>query len=167
MKIGLAVCWMLDVICGVVFVTCSDRQIPTVIYTLADCSFLTLTVATYTSLMCKRRKSLQTNTNADALRGKSHGQGIPKFCLVTGLIIFSFTMFVAIPNTFWLFIFDLESFGEVVGQVMWSLNNLINPCVYIVLQKTARILLRRKLMTWMTTKKDQPAPTENYAKTTV
>ena len=170
MKIGLAVCWILGVICGVVFVSLNDRQISIVIYTSADCSFLTVTVATYTSLMCsirKRRKSLQTNTNTDVLRVKSYGQGIPKFYLVTGLIILSFTMFVAIPNIFSSFIFDLESFGEVVGQIMWSLNNLIDPCVYIFLQKTARILLRRKLMAWRITKKNQRAPRENYAKTTV
>ena len=170
MKLALAVCWITRHISGGLFVVLRLRWIVIIIHMLLIVCFMMLTVVTYTSILCKirkRRKSLQKNANAHISRGNNRVQDSSKFYLVTTLIMSSFTLFVVIPYVYSLYdnVADIKSFKVVVLQLVWSANNIIDPCIYIFLQMPVRNLLRRKLITWCRTRHPQQEYRGNSART--
>ena len=149
-KIVLALCWVLGVISGGLFVILSSRWIGLSTHIFLQGYFLILSVATYISILRKihkRRKLLRTNPN-------SHDSSHSQFYLVTCLIISSFILFVEIPDLYRLSIneFDIKSFKFSVLQLIWSVNNIADPCIYIFLQESARNLLKEMFRSWRNTK---------------
>ena len=150
MKIGLVLCWILGIVCGGLYAILRFRKIGISIHIFLDGCFLILTVATYASILCKvheRRKLLRTNPN-------SHNSSHSQFYLVTCLIISSFTLFVGIPDIYRLSIpkFDIKSFYSNLSRLAVSVNNIIDPCIYIFLQQSVRNILREKLVSWRKSK---------------
>ena len=147
MKIALVLTWVIGIISGGLFIILSSRWIGTSIHIFLQGNFLILTVATYISILCKihkRKKLLRTNPN-------SHNNSHSQFYLVTCLTISSFTLFVGLPDICRLSInkFDIKSFNDNVLQLIWSVNNIADPCIYIFLQESIRNLLKEKLCSWI------------------
>ena len=156
-KIILTLCWLIGIICGGIFIALRSTEIPSMIHIIADGCFLILAVTTYIFILYqihKRRKLLQTNTNTHSMRDNNRGQIFPKFYVVTGLVVLSFILFVAIPTIFKFFTTQLKPVEVAVLQLLWSLNDIVDPCIYIFLQKPVRILLGRKMKTRRNTKKN-------------
>ena len=149
MKVALIACWPIGVLCGAVFVKLQSYKIAAMVYIIADGCFLVLMIITYTTVLSKiskRRELLQRNE----AQNNDHHQEPTKFYLITGLIISSFTLFAAVPNLCKLFLFDYNSrsFGWEAILLLWCFNNIIDPCIYIFLQKPVRKLLRKKIIIW-------------------
>lgn len=143
---ALLVAWVLGLTSSIPFFTIEFENIYDIYYKVnflcLDTIFLSCAILTYSYILAqilKRRQKIRDQ----ALSRTNHSislTGQSQYYKVTTFIIVSFIFLVAIPDIVYIHRFIITEVGssieESIIEIVWQLNFLVDPVIYIFCQKT-------------------------------
>ena len=150
LKTALMLCWFIGAAAGVVFAIVRSGKLIDYINATLSVLFLLLIIIAYAIILCKiirQRQLFARNVSHGAIHGKS--LHLSKMYYVSGLIIFTYAFFIAVPNLFLIFYPVLSE--SHIAIMLWALNDISDPCLYIFLQKPVRTIFKTRMLSWRTT----------------
>lgn len=142
---GLLVTWLSGVAIAVPFLFLSANTFLVVwhqyIYFIFDGIILVTAFVTYSYIVNKALGKHRTASSRVPRREKM-------FVVVT-IIILTFVLLVIIPDIAYMHLFVVNKVGSDIDEsiiwIIWELNYLVDPCVYIFLQRNIRKILQQKI----------------------
>ena len=154
--IVLISCWIIGPSC-ITILYFVDRIKKQITHVIIDLTFIAISTATYSYILhnlIKRKRTFQVNQSKKSChrstdRKLSQQNSSSKFYFTSGLIIFSYITLVAVPNL----IKEFKQLKEIkllcrehaVLYLISLINFIVDPCIYIYLQKPVQNVLKRKL----------------------
>ena len=147
MRVVLMFCWLIGFIGGAMLSISNSYQ--DVLNGSLNGIFLVLAVTTYAIIFGKAisgEKQLSESISVNSTSYKRQDNHLSKFYCMAGLIIATFIIFVTIPIGFKVFYPYPEHLVSRIISNLWYVDVLLDPCIYIFLQRPVRTLLKKKLI---------------------
>ena len=151
MRVILMFCWLTGFIVGAIFPISNSYQVAFINSGLLNGIFLVLAIATYAVIFGKvirGKKQFSGSISATSRHYKRQSNSLSKFYCMAGLIITTFALFVTVPIGFMVFYPYPQNLVSRIISNLWYVDILLDPCIYIFLQRPVRTLLKKKLIAW-------------------
>ena len=160
-RIVMAFCWVFGFTSFVPFLFTEFDYIYEIYYKilflLFDGIFLLVAMLTYGRIYCKllkRRKRFSGNSNNSS---STPSNGNTQFQMIVSLILLSFLVLVVLPDIAYVLIFVIyeikHSLAEDIILIVWEMNFIIDPALYIYFQKSVKRQLRKSVLRPLTARR--------------